>query len=1255
MATTKPDLDIVQELVTEFGENAGYVADLLARYRMNPASVDEEWRAFFRERLGESEPAPPPARPPERPASTPAAAPEPAPPAPRDPAPAPGSRPLTLSAAGREATAAAESHAEPLRGAALRVAENMEESLHVPTATSQRQIPVKLLEENRRLINDHRASRDESKISFTHLIAWAILQALKDFPRLNDAYGDSDGSPERLRREKINFGLAVDVEKKDGSRALVVPNVKDAGAMTLTQFVAASNDVVGRARASQLQVSDFEGTTISLTNPGTLGTTASVPRLMPGQGLIVATGAMEYPGEFRAMAPESISQLAISKVVTFTSTYDHRIIQGAESGAFLGRVEELLLGQHGFYDRDFADLGITQQPLHWAVDRNPAVSGDARTGEIEKQARVLELINAYRVRGHLIADIDPLGLMAVPRHPELDLDTYGLTIWDLDRTFWSGGLAGGDHIPLRDIIGVMRLVYCGKIGIEYRHISSPAEKYWVRKQMAAATQAEPLPVDLRKAILAKLVAAESFEKFLGTRFLGQRRYSIEGCETAIAVLDQLVEGAASRGIDEITMGVTHRGRLNILANVVGNSTERLFAAFEGTVHPDFPADEGDVKYHQGARAKRSTQGGREIAITVPSNPSHLEAVDPVVEGRARAKQDHTRLPRPAAWDKVLPVILHGDAAFAGQGIVAEVFNLSQLHGYRTGGTIHIVINNQIGFTTDPAAGRSSLYSTDVAKIVQVPIFHVNADDPEAAYRVLQIALDYRKEFHKDVVIDLIGFRRHGHQETDEPTYTQPLMYKRIEEHPGVRALYARRLVKEGVLTQPEFEDLESRQMSAYDASLAAAKTKGEKAGAPAAEHPGETGQVEEVPTGVPRETLARIGRVLTTVPAGFNLNPKMVQQLARRAKMTEGATPIDWATAEALAFGSLLLEGSSIRMSGQDSARGTFSQRHVVFHDTQTGKTWTPLCFLGECGGQPPGGAVGAGLAPARPSSGPPTFQIYDSPLSEAGVLGFEYGYSVESPEALVIWEAQYGDFANGAQVILDQFVTSAEDKWRETTRLTLFLPHGYEGQGPEHSSARIERYLQLCADENLRVCNVTTPAQYFHVLRRQLRAKSAKPLVLFTPKSLLRFPASFSRLDDLAAGSFHPVLDDPAIQQKTEVTRLLLCSGKIYYDLQAEREKGKSTDTAIIRFEQLYPFPTDLLKSLLSTYPAAKDAAWVQEEPQNMGPWTSIAPRVAPLLSSAPLRYAGRPPSASPATGNAMVHKAELTALVSTAFGSNA
>ncbi|HKF42898.1 MAG TPA: multifunctional oxoglutarate decarboxylase/oxoglutarate dehydrogenase thiamine pyrophosphate-binding subunit/dihydrolipoyllysine-residue succinyltransferase subunit [Thermoanaerobaculia bacterium] len=1228
MATTKPDLDIVQELVTEFGDNASYVADLLARYRTNPEGVDEEWRAFFRDRLGETAPVTAPAPPPP---GQPRPDVEPAPPKPAA-APAAPAAPRTL----REGE-----QAEPLRGASLRVAQNMDASLAVPTATSQRLIPVKLLEENRRLINDYRASRDESKVSFTHLIAWAILRALDDFPRLNDAFDESGGSPVRIRRERVNFGIAVDVEKKDGSRSLVVPNVKDAGAMDFARFLAASDDVVSRARAGKLEVSDFEGTTISLTNPGTLGTTASVPRLMPGQGVIVATGAMEYPGEFRAMSPEALSQLAVSKVVTFTSTYDHRIIQGAESGAFLARIEELLLGGRDFYEKVFAALGIFHKPFHWAVDFNPAFSADGsgnRSGEIAKQARVLELINAYRVRGHLIADIDPLRMMALQTHPELDLETYGLTIWDLDRSFWTGGLAGGDHMPLREIIGVMRRVYCGKVGTEYRHISSPTEKYWVRKHIAAAAEGKPLPVELRKRLLGKLVAAESFERFLGTRFLGQRRYSIEGAETAIAVLDQLVEGAADRGVEDIVMGVTHRGRLNILANVVGNSTERLFAAFEGTVHPDFPADEGDVKYHQGARTTLKTASGREIRMTVPSNPSHLEAVDPVVEGRARAKEDLTGLPRAEATARVLPVILHGDAAFAGQGIVAEVFNLSQLHGYRTGGTIHIVINNQIGFTTDPAAGRSSLYSTDVAKIVQVPIFHVNADDPEAAWRILQIALDYRQEWHKDVVIDLIGFRRHGHNEGDEPTYTQPLMYKRIQEHPGVRALYAKRLVKEGVLSDADIQQLEERQHAFYEESLAAAKAKGEKAGPPTADHPGDSGRVEEVATAVPRETLARIGRVLTTVPSGFNLNPKMVQQLARRAKMTEGSASLDWATAEALAFGSLLLDGVPIRMSGQDSARGTFSQRHVVFHDTQTGQTWTPLCSLAQCG--PEGNET------------QPTFQIYDSPLSEAGVLGFEYGYSVESPRSLVIWEAQYGDFANGAQVIIDQFVSSAEDKWRETSRLSMLLPHGYEGQGPEHSSARIERYLPLCADENMSVCNVTTPAQYFHLLRRQMLNPRARPLILFTPKSLLRFPASFSPIESLEGGGFNAVMDDPERANLLEVKRLLFCSGKVFYDLQAERAKRKSADIAIIRLEQLYPFPMDLLRSLLSTYPAAKDAFWVQEEPQNMGPWTFITSR---LVLSTPLHYAGRPASPSPATGNASVHKAELANLLSQAFGSAA
>ena len=1229
MATRPPDVDLSQELVSEFGENAAYVAELLARYRTRPEAVDPDWRAFFEERFGQ----PPPAR---TEAAAPAVVVEPPgpSPSPSPPSPAPASGTPTPSApASAERPGPAPARGEerqPLRGAPLRIAENMQASLAVPTATSQRQIPIKLLDENRRLVNEYRTINDQSKISFTHLVAWAIVTALKSFPRLNDAYDDSDGAPARIRRDRIGLGLAVDVEKSDGTRTLLVPSVRGAEAMDFPAFVAASDDLIGRARRGKLQVSDFEGTTTSLTNPGTLGTTASVPRLMPGQGLIVATGAIEYPAEFSAMAPEALSRLAISKVVTFTSTYDHRIIQGAESGLFLARIEELLLGGHEFYETIFSELGVPYRPLHWATDKSPGLFSDSRTAEIEKQARVLELINAYRVRGHLIADIDPLRLMPVQNHPELDLETYGLTIWDLDRPFWTGGLSGREHMPLREIIALMRRVYCGKVGIEYRFISNPLEKEWIRRRVGAPP--EPLAADLRKHLLERLVAAETFERFLGTRFLGQRRYSIEGTETAIAFLDQLVEGAAARGVDEVSIGLTHRGRLNILANVVGNSAERIFAGFEGTVHPDFPADEGDVKYHQGARARRMTASGREIAISVPSNPSHLEAVDPVVEGLVRAKQDGTRLPREEAWSRVLPVLLHGDAAFAGQGIVVEVFNLAQLRGYRTGGTLHLVVNNQIGFTTNPASGRSSLYSTDVAKVNQVPIFHVNGTDPEAAWRVLQIALDYRQEFHKDVVVDLIGFRLHGHNEGDEPTYTQPLMYRRIQEHPGVRALYARRLIRDGVLTEADVEELEKSRIAAYEAALLAAKeAAGRSAPARPAERAGESGRVEEVATGVSRETLASIGRVLTTVPSGFNLNPKMVQQLARRAKMAEGALPVDWATAEGLAFGSILLEGTLIRMSGQDTARGTFSQRHVVFTDAQTGAEWTPLCQLG-------------------PGQGP--FYIFNSPLSEFGVLGFEYGYSVERPDALVIWEAQYGDFANGAQVIIDQFVSSAEDKWRESSRLTLLLPHGYEGQGPEHSSARIERYLQLCAEDNMAVCNLTTPGQYFHLLRRQVRQGRPKPLILFTPKSLLRLPASFSRLEEMTAGGFRAWIDDGDVSDRGAVRRLVLCSGKVYYDLKGARDQQKDGGSAILRLEQLYPFPAEDLARAIGSYPGAREVVWAQEEAQNMGAWAFVAPRLAAILpKGVRLRYAGRPASASPATGNASVHKRELANFLADAF----
>ena len=1208
MSTRTPPVDLSEEFLSEFGANASYVEELFHRYRANPSAVDDEWQRYFRERFGE------PGEPVAVAASAPAARPAPA---------APSAPPVGPALVGERL---------PLRGAPARIAENMQASLSVPTATTQRQIPIKLLDENRRLINEARASMELSRISFTHLISWAIVQAVKAFPVMNDAFDGTGGEPARVRREEIRFGLAVDVPKSDGTRSLLVPNVKGAEKLDFAQFVAASDDLIARARAGKLQIPDFEGTTISLTNPGTLGTTASVPRLMPGQGAIIATGAIEYPAEFAATAPTTLSRLAISKAVTFTSTYDHRIIQGAESGSFLARIQELLLGEQGFYEGVFADLGIAFRPLKWEIDRNPPFSAEGPAEDIAKQARVLELINGYRVRGHLLADIDPLRSREIAAHPELELETYGLTIWDLDREFYTGGLKGGDRMPLREIIALMRRVYCGKIGTEYRYISSPTEKYWIRARVAAAAAAGPLPPAVRKSLLVKLIAAEEFERFLGTKFLGQRRYSVEGCETAIPLLDRLVEGSAAREIDEVVIGMSHRGRLNILANVVGNSAERIFSGFEGVVHPDFPADEGDVKYHQGARAVRKAESGREVAVQVESNPSHLEAVDPVVEGVVRAKQERRAGHGPAAWKPVLPVLLHGDAAFAGQGMVAEVLNLAQLPGYRTGGTIHVVINNQIGFTTPPSKGRSSVYSTDVAKINQVPIFHVNADDPEAAYRVLEIALDYRQEFHKDVVIDLIGFRRHGHNEGDEPTYTQPLMYRAIEAHPGVRTLYARRLVRAGVVTEAEVGELEARQLAEYEAALAAAKeaARRPRAAAPTVPDGGALGVVE-METGVPREILARIGRVLTTVPAGFRLNPKMVQQLARRAKMAEGALPLDWGTAEALAFGTLLLEGTPIRVSGQDSSRGTFSQRHAVLVDSQTAEPWTPLSTLD----------------PKQAH-----FEACDSPLSEFAVLGFDYGYSVEWPEALVLWEAQFGDFANGAQVIVDQFIASAEDKWRQRSRMGMLLPHGSEGQGPEHSSARIERYLQLCADGNMQVVNATTPAQYFHLLRRQMRQPLAKPIIVFTPKSLLRLPAASSPIEALVAGGFRVVLDDPEVADRGLVERVLVCSGKVYYDLRAEKEKRGDFKTAIVRVEQLYPFPQERLAGTLAGYPNARRALWVQEEPRNMGAWSFVRERSEDFLPAGRrLEYVGRAVSPSPATGNAGVHKKELEAFLAEAF----
>jgi 2-oxoglutarate dehydrogenase E1 component len=1229
----------------EFGVNADYVSGLFSQFQRDRASVDDEWRSFFDELLANGDAASkagsltPPAeaaavdaarpgsisastgpihatyewgRETAKPASEAAQTATPAPASSTQPSPAP-------VAAEREPV-----ERIPIRGPALRIAQNMEESLAVPTATSQRQVPLKLLDENRQVINKHLAASGR-KVSYTHVVARAILKALESFPQLNDSFEEQGDSAFRVRHQQVNFGVAVDVTKKDGTRTLLVPNIKGANGLTFSQLLDAYNDVIKRARTGKLQIADFQGTTISLTNPGTIGTTASNPRLMSGQGAIIATGAIGYPPEYQAMSPEGLSRIGISKIMAISSTYDHRIVQGAESGAFLALIDELLRGQHEFYDQIFADLGIRYRPYRWAMDVNPAILGEERRRDVvRKQARVFELINAYRVRGHLIADLDPLGCQKVQYHPELDIETYGLTIWDLDRQFITGGVGGAETAPLREIVDHLHDYYCGKVGIEYRNIQGPEEKEWIRALVE--TPPPPIQVEVKKQLLWKLISAELFEKFLGTKYLGQKRFSIEGNETVIAVLDQLIESAALRGIDQITIGMAHRGRLNVIANVIGKFCERIFTSFEGTIHPDFPHDQGDVKYHQGAGGVRETADGREVSLTVVPNPSHLEFVNPVVEGIVRAKQDvdGDRLSK-------LAVLLHGDAAFAGEGIVAETLNLSQLPGYKTQGTIHIVTNNQLGFTTPPEEGRSSTYSTDIAKMIQAPIFHVNSDDVEAAYNVLQLALDYRQKFQKDVVIDVIGFRRLGHNEGDEPTYTQPVMYQRIREHPGSRALYAKKLVAEGVMTEDVVATLMDERNRRYENAQLGAKeiVARQEAQIALPNREPEPEAVDVIDTGVEQETLRRIARAITTVPRGFNLNPKIVGLLARRAKMVEGAAAVDWGMSEALGFGSLLVEGTQVRLSGQDTVRGTFSHRHAAFTDTQTGEEWAPLAQLADDA----------------------TYEIYDSPLSEAGALGFEYGYSVAAPESLVLWEAQFGDFINAAQVIVDQFIASGEEKWNQTSGIVLLLPHGYEGQGSEHSSARIERFLQLCAEGNMQVVNCTTAAQYFHVLRRQSQQRPRKPLVIITPKSLLRLPEAASPIEQFTNGGFLPVIPDDSVVE-TGVRRLLLCSGKVYYDLLAERKKLGDSSIAIARVEQFYPFPGNLLTKELSRFPNAKGVRWVQEEPENMGGWTFMEPRLLKMLgASKNLRYIGRPASASPATGSHTIHQMEQQQLVKEAF----
>ena len=1241
---------------TDFGPNEWLVDELYQRYQADPGSVDRAWWNFFADYHPKPPEQPRPAGaartasagqaptapavpaaggaaggpsaggPANGPAAGGPATAAPAPGAPAAPArgtPAPVSS--TLPAPARPAPPPPDAqHAIEvrLRGAAARTAANMTASLTVPTATSVRAIPAKLLVDNRIVINNHLGRGRGGKVSFTHLIGYAVVRALAWSPEMNYAFAEEDGKPVLVQPEHVNLGLAIDVRKSDGSRQLLVPGIKAAETMDFRHFWMAYEDVIRKARGGKLTVDDFAGTTISLTNPGTIGTEHSVPRLVTGQGCIVGVGAMEYPAAYQGASEETLVGLAISKTVTLTSTYDHRIIQGAQSGEFLRVVQSLLLGEHGFYDEVFQSLRIPYEPVRWVKDI-PAGHED----DLSKAARVHELIHAYRVRGHLMADTDPLEYKQ-RKHPDLDINQHGLTLWDLDRDFATGGFGGKPRMKLREILGVLRDSYCRTIGIEYMHIQNPEERAWIQARVERPhPRAEH---DEQVRILSRLNVAEAFEMFLQTKFVGQRRFSLEGAEALIPLLDAVLTEAAQQRMDEAVLGMAHRGRLNVLANIVGKQAGQIFQEFEGNLDPATTHGSGDVKYHLGADGSYSPGNGLAIPISLVANPSHLEAVDPVLEGVVRAKQDVIDMGEPGFT--VLPLLIHGDAAFAGQGVVAETLELSQLRGYRTGGTVHIVVNNQVGFTTAPEYSRSSVYSTDVARMIQAPIFHVNGDDPEAVVRVGKLAFEYRQEFKKDVVIDMICYRRRGHNEADNPSFTQPLMYDLIDAKRSVRKLYTESLIGRGDITLEEAEqalrdyqqELERAFTETRDASRQSADP-GAVLPRPSVPQPADHGGT---PTAISEEIIKRIVDTQLSLPEGFTPHPRLQPQLHRRATMIE-QDQIDWATGELLAFGSVLIDGHTVRLVGQDTRRGTFGQRHAVIVDRHTGEEYTPLRTF---------------------NSATTRFHTYDSLLSEFAAVGFEYGYSVARPDALVCWEAQFGDFVNGAQTIVDEFISSGEQKWGQRSGVVLLLPHGYEGQGPDHSSARIERFLSQCAQDNMTVAVPSTPANYFHLLRWQALSARIKPLIVATPKSMLRLKAATSAVADFTSGSFRPVIGEPADFDTAAVRQVLLCSGKVYYDLAERRRAEGRADVAIARVERLYPLPADEIAAEVSRYPAAEAVTWVQEEPANMGAWPYMAMRLPGLLNR-PIQVVSLPASSAPAIGSAKAHAEEHARLVETAL----
>ncbi|RKW71811.1 multifunctional oxoglutarate decarboxylase/oxoglutarate dehydrogenase thiamine pyrophosphate-binding subunit/dihydrolipoyllysine-residue succinyltransferase subunit [Galactobacter caseinivorans] len=1270
-------------LKEEFGGNEWLVEELYQQYLADKNSVDPKWWSVFEDLAqGASTPAPAAKETPTQPAPAappaPAAAPAPAasnttassPAAPKAPAQpvAAASRPSSQAtpaeaatpAAGaaqparaaqspsvrpsdvkakpvpadpQKAAAAAASDVEAvqvLKGPAKAIAKNMEMSLEVPTATTVRAVPAKLLIDNRIVINNHLRRARGGKISFTHLIGFAVIRAIKLFPSMNVSYDVRDGKPVAVQHPHVNFGIAIDIPKPDGTRSLVVPNLKAAEQMDFATYWHTYEALIGRGRNNKLTADDYAGTTVSLTNPGGIGTVHSVPRLSKGQAAIIGVGALDVPAEYRGSSDKVIANNGIGKIITLTSTYDHRVIQGAGSGEFLKTVESLLLGEE-FWDEIFEALRIPYEPVRWAKDNQ--VDTDL---QINKVARIQQLIHAYRERGHLMADTNPL-VYVQRRHPDLDVQTYGLTLWDLDRSWVTGGFGGKDRLPLRDILGVLRNAYCRTTGIEYMHIQDPEQRLWFQERLEHGYTKPSREEQLR--ILGKLNQAEAFETFLQTKFIGQKRFSLEGGESLLPLLDTIISGAADAGMDEAAIGMSHRGRLNVLTNIAGKTYAQVFREFEGIQDPAGVQGSGDVKYHLGTEGSFTSEAGNTTKVYLAANPSHLEAVDPVLEGIVRAKQD--LIDRGDEGYSVLPILVHGDAAFAGQGVVPETLNLSQLRGYKTGGTIHVVVNNQVGFTTPPSAGRSSVYSTDVSKFIQAPVFHVNGDDPEAVVQAATLAFEYRQAFNGDVVIDLICYRRRGHNEGDDPSMTQPMMYNLIEAKRSTRKLYTEALVGRGDITQEEADQvvkdyqarLESVFVQTHAAQTSPIPTVEDGQSVNALDKPraqaedGADTDARGVETAISAELLAAVGQAHADVPQGFTVHPKLKALLEKRAKMsTEGG--IDWGFAELAAYASLSHEGVPVRITGQDARRGTFVQRHAVFHDRLNGDEWTPIRQI---------------------SDDQAKFLIYDSPLSEFAVMGFEYGYSVERTDALVLWEAQFGDFADGAQTIIDEFISSGEQKWGQRSSLVLLLPHGYEGQGPDHSSARLERYLQMCAEENMRVINPTNGANYFHALRRQAYLRPRKPLIVMTPKQLLRLKAAAQPVEAFTQGKWQPVIGDAAVPSGDAVERVLLVSGRLYYDLLAEQESRGDGKTAIVRVEQLYPLPAEEIAAELAKYPNA-DVRWVQDEPENQGPWPFMALNLLPTLERKVTVHSRRALAAT-STGSHKRHDAELKALVESAF----